>query len=209
VWENLSVRLDGSVVVLEPLQEHHGDGLFAASRSPEIWQWLPDTSDSREAFDAWFAASVEASRAGTEAAFATIERSSDRPIGSTRYLSLRPEHRGVEIGYSWLSPAAWGTGANVEAKLLMCDHAFRDLGCMRVEFKTDARNERSRAALLALPARFEGIFRKHMLVPAGVRDSAYYSITDAEWPSVRANLVRRLDAAIRGRAEAASATRAS
>ena len=86
----------------------------------------------------------------------------------------------------------WRTGANIEAKLLMLAHAFEHLGCMRVEFKTDARNERSRAALAALPAQFEGIFRKHMLMPGvGVRDSAYYSVIDEEWPAVRANLERR------------------
>lgn len=86
-----------------------------------------------------------------------------------------------------------GTGANVEAKLLMLEHAFERLGCIRVEFKTDARNERSRAALEALPAQFEGIFRKHMLIEdVGVRDSAFYSVTDEDWPQVRANLERRL-----------------
>lgn len=99
----------------------------------------------------------------------------------------------------------WGTGANIEAKLLMAEHAFERLGCMRVEFKTDARNEHSRAALSALPAQFEGIFRKHMLMPGvGVRDSAYHSIIDEEWPEVRANLQRRL-ADARQRHERASA----
>ncbi len=107
--------------------------------------------------------------------------------------TLRPEHRGLEIGWTWLSSSAWGTSANVEAKLLLLEHAFERLGCQRVEFKTDARNERSRAALSALPARFEGIFRKHMLVRDGERrDSAYYSIVDDEWPEVGANLRRRL-----------------
>ena len=101
----------------------------------------------------------------------------------------------LEIGWTWLAPAYWQTGANVEAKLLMLEHAFEDLGCLRVEFKTDASNERSRAALAALPAQFEGVFRKHMLVRGGERrDSAYYSIIDDEWPEVRENLERRLDA---------------
>jgi len=99
----------------------------------------------------------------------------------------------VEIGWTWLNPSAWRSGANVEAKLLMMRHAFETLGCVRVEFKTDARNERSRAALAALPARFEGILRNHMIVPdVGRRDSAYYSVIDSEWPEVRANLERRL-----------------
>lgn len=128
--------------------------------------------------------------------FATLDRSSGEPIGSTGYHELRKEHRGVEIGGTWLAPSAWRTGANIEAKLLMLEHAFERLGCMRVEFKTDSRNERSRAALEALPAQFEGIFRRHMTIEdVGVRDSAYYSITDLEWPEVGANLRRRLDAA--------------
>jgi RimJ/RimL family protein N-acetyltransferase len=116
-------------------------------------------------------------------------------VGSTRYLTLRPEHRGLEIGWTWLASSRWGTGANVEAKLLMLEHAFERLGCLRVEFKTDRRNDRSRGALAALPARFEGVFRKHMLVRGGERrDSAYYSIVDDEWPEIEGNLRRRLDA---------------
>ena len=90
-------------------------------------------------------------------------------------------------------PAAWGTGANIEAKLLLMQHAFEDEGLLRVEFKTDARNERSRAALAALPAEFEGVFRKHMLVRGGERrDSAWYAVIDDDWPAVKANLQRRL-----------------
>ena len=106
---------------------------------------------------------------------------------------MRPHDRVVEIGWTWLNPAAWRSGVNVEAKLLMLGHAFEPLGCVRVELKTDARNERSRAAMEALPAQFEGILRKHMIVPGvGQRDSAYFSVIDSEWPQVKANLRRRL-----------------
>jgi N-acetyltransferase len=133
------------------------------------------------------------SEAGNEAAFATLDAESGEPVGSTRYLALRPAHRGLEIGWTWLSPSSWRTGANVEAKLLMLEHAFERLACVRVEFKTDVRNERSRVALAALPAQFEGIFRKHMIVGGDrFRDSAYYSIIDDEWPNVKENLQRRL-----------------
>jgi RimJ/RimL family protein N-acetyltransferase len=103
--------------------------------------------------------------------------------------------RALEVGWTWLTPAAWSTGANAEAKLLMLEHAFERLGCVRVEFKTDARNERSRAALAALPAQFEGIFRKHRIPRGvGVRDSAYYSVIDDEWPLVKARLRERVSA---------------
>jgi RimJ/RimL family protein N-acetyltransferase len=153
-----------------------------------------DAGGSRERFHAWLEDALAASSAGTEAAFATVDAATGEPVGSTRYLALRPEHRGLEIGWTWLAPARWQTGANVEAKLLMLEHAFERLGCLRVEFKTDSRNERSRAALAALPAKFEGIFRKHMLVRGGERrDSAYYSIIDDEWSEVRENLRRRID----------------
>src|SRR5215213_10493712 len=154
-----------------------------------------DASQTREAFHSWMEAALAAAEAGTEVPFATLDAGSGEPIGSTRYLALRPEHRGLEIGWTWLAPSRWQTGANVEAKLLKLEHAFERLGCLRVEFKTDSRNERSRAALAALPARFEGIFRKHMLVRGGERrDSAYYSIIDDEWPEVRENLARRINA---------------
>jgi len=189
----LTVRLEGSLVALEPLAEEHADGLWEAARPPEIWAWLAHIGESRDYFDRWLRISLDAARSGEEGPFATRERRSGKLIGSSRYLNVRAADRALEIGWTWLTPGAWGTGANVEAKLLMLEHAFERLGCLRVEFKTDARNERSRAALAALPARFEGIMRKHMTVPdVGVRDSAYFSIVDDEWPEVRANLRRRL-----------------
>jgi RimJ/RimL family protein N-acetyltransferase len=204
MWDELTRSLEGQLVGLEPLHPQHEDGLFAAAQHPEVWQWLAPVGESREYFSAWFNTSLAESEAGREGVFATLDCTTGEPIGSTRYLNLREPHRGLEIGWTWLTPSAWGTGANIEAKLLMLSHAFEDLRCMRVEFKTDARNERSRAALEALPAQFEGIFRKHMLMPGvGVRDSAYYSILDEDWPEVRANLQRRLAAAQARAGEAA------
>jgi N-acetyltransferase len=196
MWKNLVSVLEGEIVRLEPLARRHEKELFEAALDERIWRWMPyDAGGSRERFQAWLEDALAASSAGTEAAFATVEAATGELVGSTRYLALRPEHRGLEIGWTWLAPAHWQTGANVEAKLLMLEHAFERLGCLRVEFKTDSRNERSRAALAALPAQFEGIFRKHMLVRGGERrDSAYYSIIDDEWPEVRKNLARRIDA---------------
>ena len=115
-----------------------------------------------------------------------------REAGSTRFLAIAPEHLRAEIGWTWLRRHAWGTGANVETKMLLLEYAFDRCGLRRVEFKTDARNERTRGALLALGARFEGIFRKHMILPSGPRDSAWYAITDDDWPAVKERLAERL-----------------
>jgi N-acetyltransferase len=193
-WERIAPRLEGRIVVVEPLAPGHEEGLWEAAGDPRVWRWMPvNAIQSRETFAAWFAEALERTSAGTEQAFAVRDAHSGQPLGSTRYLALRPEHRGLEIGWTWLSPTAWSSGANAEAKLMLMRHAFEELCCMRVEFKTDASNERSRTALEALPARFEGIFRKHMLVRDGaVRDSAWYAVTDEEWPAVEANLLDRL-----------------
>src|SRR5581483_5495883 len=149
----------------------------------------------REVFHRYFEAALANAQSGEEVPFATLDAATREPIGSTRYLTLRPEHRGLEIGWTWMRRSRWSSGANVEAKLLQLEHAFERNGCMRVEFKTDAKNERSRRALAALPAQFEGVFRKHMLVGENrdrLRDSAYYAITDEDWLKVKANLLRRL-----------------
>jgi N-acetyltransferase len=186
--------LEGEVVRLEPIARAHEEGLWEASRDPRTWRWLSILQPQTPAeLRAYLEAALAGAAEGSELPLVTILRGSGRVVGSTRFLTLRPEHRSIEIGWTWLTPEAWGTGANVEAKLLMLEHAFETLGCLRVELKTDARNERSRGAMAALPARFEGVHRKHMLVRGGERrDSAWYSVLDDEWPAVRANLLRRL-----------------
>jgi N-acetyltransferase len=193
VWEGLAARLEGEIVVLEPLRREHEEALRRAGADPEIWRWMTVHGHQPEVFASWFEVALAAAEGGREAPFAIVLRESGEPVGSTRYMTLRPEHRGLEIGYTWHAPHVWGSGVNVEAKYLLLEHAFERVGCMRVEFKTDARNERARAALEALPAHFDGVFRKHMLVRDGeIRDSAYYSIVDEDWPEARDNLLRRL-----------------
>lgn len=189
--------LEGRIVRLEPLAARHADELYAASRDPRIWRWLPIVQPQTPAdWRAWLDDALARVESGLDLAFATVLCDTGAAVGSTRFLALRPEHRSVEIGWTWLTPSAWGTGANTEAKLLQLEHAFDVLGCRRVEFKTDALNERARPALAGLPARFEGIHRKHMLVRDGEnRDSAWYSVVDDEWPAVRAALRARLGAA--------------
>ena len=191
--ENVAVRLEGSLITLEPLSEAHREGLWLAAQAAEIWQWTNHIADSREDFDAWITTSLASLKDGGKYTFATLDRSTGKALGSTGFHHYRPQDGVIEIGSTWLNPRAWRTGANAEAKLLMLEHAFETLGCVRVEFKTDTRNARSRAALAAIPAQFEGVLRKQLNVPGvGVRDSAFFSVIDEEWPAVRTNLEARL-----------------
>lgn len=184
--------LDGRIVRLEPLLPEHEEGLWLASRDQRTWRWLSiEQPSTPEEWHAFVQRTLDAAESGAEIPLVTLCH--EVVVGSTRFLALRPEHSSVEIGWTWLHPSAWGSGANVEAKYLQLRHAFEIWGCRRVELKTDALNERSRGALEALGATFEGVHRKHMLVRDGEnRDSAWYSVTDDDWPAVRARLEARL-----------------
>ena len=189
----------GQLVRVEPLTAEHEPGLIDAAGDPEMFAWMPvDMASSRDALHEWLISTVAAAQEGSTVPFAIVEAGSGRVLGSTRFLELRFEHLRAEIGWTWVTRSAWSTGVNVETKLLLLEHAFERVGLRRVEFKTDARNERSRGALLALGATFEGILRKHMVVrDGGERDSAYYSVIDDEWPTVKRHLAERLDASLR------------
>ena len=168
---------------LEPLEPRHKEELWAIAQDRRVWTLMRTWGNTRPGFEEWW----DSVDMGFAHSF------DGELVGHTSYLNDRPHDRAVEIGNTWVVPRAWGTGANVGAKLLLLRHAFEDEGYLRVEFKTDAANERSRAALAALPAEFEGVFRKHMLVRGGERrDSAWYAVIDDDWPEVKANLVRRL-----------------
>ena len=175
------MTLEGGRVRLEPLEAHHEAELRAIARDERIWRWHRFWGN--EQFDEWYAT--------VDMGFAHYFDGD--LVGHTSYLNVRPADRVVEIGNTWLVPAVWGTGANAGAKYLLMKHAFEDEGFLRVEFKTDAANARSRAALAGLPAEFEGVFRKHMLVRGGERrDSAWYAVIDDDWPAVKASLEARL-----------------
>ncbi len=195
VWDALSSPLAGALVRLELLEDRHMEDLRAAAADPRVSAWLPVPLHEPRWFEWWLADAREAFAAHREVTFATVRVADGVAVGSSRFMELRERDRSVEVGWTWLAPAAWQTGANVEAKLLMLGQAFERAGCVRVELKTDALNERSRAAMAALPAHFEGIHRQHKTRLDGtLRDSAWYSVIDGEWPDVRANLVRRLAA---------------
>jgi len=188
------VTLAGSRVRLEPLSLDHLDGLAEVAFDPSLWQYTLARPADVAGLRSWIEAALAGAEAGTEIPFATVDVASGRPIGSSRFLAIAPEHRRLEVGWTWLARAYQGTGANSEAKLLQLGHAFDTLAANRVEFKTDSLNERSRAALLGIGATFEGIFRSHMVMPDGrLRHSAYFSVIREEWPDVRARLEQRLE----------------
>jgi RimJ/RimL family protein N-acetyltransferase len=185
------IQLQGEHVRLEPLGPEHAQGLFNRGQQQEDWDYMPrgcfvDLADCKQWID-------EALTTPGQLAFAIVETAKDRPVGSTRFLAIRPEHRGLEIGWTWLGRDWQHTQVNTETKLLLLQHAFEGLEAIRVEFKTDARNERSQKALERIGAYREGVFRNHMIVQHGyVRDSVYFSITREDWPAVQRGLLSRL-----------------
>ena len=189
------VTLAGSHVRLEPLSVDHVDGLMRAGNGDGIWTWLPWHLRTREDFAVWVDGVLGAQARGSQQPFATIDTVTGEIVGSTSLFFVSPRDRRVEIGGTWLSPKAQRTAVNTESKLLLLAYCFETLDCIRVELKTDARNERSRAAILRIGAQFEGVMRKHMRTQGGYqRDSAYYAIVDDEWPVVKGRLEAMLGA---------------
>jgi RimJ/RimL family protein N-acetyltransferase len=187
------IVLEGERVRLEPLTREHLDALCEVGLDPELWRWSPTPVWSRDEMAVYLRDALDAQERGHMLPFATIERASAKLVGSTRYGNIDLAHRRLEIGWTWVAQPWQRTAVNTEAKLLMLQHAFGLLRCHRVEFKTDALNERSREALLRLGAKEEGVFRKHIVTASGrVRDTVYYSIIDTEWPDVEKRLKERL-----------------
>ena len=186
------VILEGTRVRLEPLRRDHLADLKLVAIDAPLWQWTIMGPQDEAGLERWLETALVNAEAGAERPFATIDLASGRAVGSSRYMSIAPEHRRLEIGWTWIGSAFQRTGANREAKLLQLTHAFETLGANRVEFKTHARNERSRNALAGMGATFEGIFRQHMIMPDGsLRDSAWFSVIADEWPAVKARLQAR------------------
>ena len=183
------VVLDGDRIRLEPLEARHFDDLLRVALDLELWRWTIMGPQDEAGLHRWIDTALANAEAGMERPFATIDKTSGRAIGSSRFMSIVPEHKRLEIGWTWLATSFQRTGVNREAKLLQMTHAFETLGANRVEFKTHVLNERSRAALLGIGATFEGVFRQHTIMPDGsLRDSAYFSVISPEWPAVKARL---------------------
>jgi RimJ/RimL family protein N-acetyltransferase len=184
------VTLEGAHVRLEPLSlERHAAGVLDVSLDPELWRWFIVRVQTAADLRRYLEKALQDQAEGRALPFATIERASGRVVGSTRFMAIAAAHRRVEIGSTWIARPWQRTAINTEAKYLMLRHAFETWGCQRVELKTDARNERSRRAMLRLGLVEEGVYRKHMITEHGeVRDTVYFSVVDDEWPVVKARL---------------------
>ncbi|MBU0726163.1 MAG: GNAT family N-acetyltransferase [Alphaproteobacteria bacterium] len=189
------VTLEGRHVTLAPLSmSAHLEGLAAAGAEPKLWRYSPTAATGLDGMRAYLQEALDAQATGAALVFTTIDKASGRIAGSSRYAAIDRKNKRLEIGWTWIDPAFQRSHVNTEAKLLMLQHAFEVLGCMRVEFKTDQLNTQSQTALARLGAVQEGIFRKHMIMPDGrIRHSIYFSILDEEWPGVKARLLTRLD----------------
>jgi len=187
------VTLQGRHIRLEPLTLNHLDDLCEIGLDPELWRWIPTPVRSRDDMLDYMRLALEWQTDGTALPFATVEQSTGKVVGSTRYMNIDKPNRHVEIGSTWIGRPWQRTVVNTEAKYLMLRHAFETLGCFRVELKTDVLNQQSRNAILRIGAIQEGIFRKHVLCADGrLRDSVYFSVVDSEWPGVKARLEEKL-----------------
>jgi N-acetyltransferase len=187
------VTLEGSIVRLEPLSRAHLDGLADVAFDAALWRWTVARPTDRAGLGAWLETALANAASGSELPFATVDIETGKPIGSTRFLSIVPEHRRLEIGWTWVATGWQRRGANREAKYLQLTHAFETLGANRVEFKTDSLNEKANPALLGIGATFDGTFRNHMVMPdRRLRHSNYYSVIVDDWPAVKARLLDTL-----------------
>jgi len=187
------LTLEGSVVRLEPIRPDHAELFWNVAKDDvdEIFEWIPYRMKSQADFQQVVEKAFNEQKRGESVVFATVERGSGRVIGSTRFMNIDRANRRVEIGSTWIAPAWQRTAVNTEAKYLMLRHAFEAWKCIRVELKTDARNQKSRNAILRIGAKEEGTLRRHVITWTGrVRDSVYFSILDNEWPEAKAKLER-------------------
>ncbi len=183
------VVLEGRFIRLEPLADHHAGALWAVSADPELYRYKPYVLRSEDDMRTFIGGMHQVRAAGSGLTFVTVWRADDTLVGSSGFHEANWPHRRVEIGGTWVIPARKRTPVNTEAKYLMLRHAFEELGFLRVEFKTDSLNTKSRAALGRIGATEEGTFRNHMVMPDGRhRHSVYFSIIASEWPAVKARL---------------------
>jgi RimJ/RimL family protein N-acetyltransferase len=190
IMEVKPVVLSGKHVRLEPLTEAHVPGLAEIGVGHDFWKYmLYGDMKSEEDMRAWVLDLLVRAEKGGDLPFAVIHLESGRVAGATRYLNIMPHDRGLEIGGTWYGLEFQRTAVNTECKYLLLGHAFETLGAIRVQLKTDSRNERSQKAMERIGAKKEGTLRNHMILQGGYfRHSVYYSVLDTEWPEVKKNL---------------------
>ena len=183
--------LEGKHVRLEPLQTSDASALLEAAKTSD-WTWISAELNTEKSMDKWISESLQSESQGESFVFVVIFQG--KIVGSTRYMDVQPESKGVEIGWTWYSRSVWGTVVNPECKFLLLRHAFEDWGAIRVQLKTDSKNLHSQNAILKLGARFEGRLRNHRFRRDGsIRDTMMYSITNEEWALVKEGLLKRID----------------
>ncbi len=184
------VVLQGNHVRLEPMTEEHVPGLAEVGAGQTFWDFmLYGNINTVDDMHDWVLDILARAKKGTDLPFVVIHLAAGRVAGATRYLNIVPKDRGLEIGGTWYGPEFQRTPVNTECKYLLLRHAFETLDCIRVQLKTDLRNERSQKAIERLGAVREGVLRNHMILPDGrYRDSVFYSILDTEWPEVKKRL---------------------
>jgi RimJ/RimL family protein N-acetyltransferase len=189
------VVLTGNYVRLEPMTEAHIPALAEIGVGQPFWDFmLYGNIDSAEDMKNWVLDILSRAERGTDLPFVAIHLASGRVAGATRYLNIMPKDRGLEVGGTWYGPEFQRTAVNTECKYLLLRHAFETLGCIRVQLKTDLRNERSQKAIERIGAVKEGVLRNHMILPDGrYRHSVFYSILDTEWPDVKKKLEEMMD----------------
>jgi len=187
------VTLSGPFVRLVPLSLDHVPALARVGLDPELWRWVPTPVSTADEMHAYVASALDDQTRGLALPFVIVAAASNEVIGCTRFGNIDTKNRRLEIGWTWLARSHQRTAVNSNAKRLLLGHAFDDLCALRVELKTDALNDKSRAAIGRIGAVQEGIVRKHSITASGrVRDAVYFSIIDTEWPLVRRTLDERL-----------------
>lgn len=181
-------------VILRPLSIEHLDAFYQAGAFPDIWRWsLPDKCTSKEVTKNWLIYSEEMMNKGDHVAYAIFDKASEEFVGSTRFCSIKPEDRNIEIGFTFITPTFQRSYINTHAKYCLLKYAFEELAAIRVEFKTHEKNEKSRNAIARLGAKFEGILRNQRILSDGsYRNTAIFSIIDTEWPVVKRNLESKI-----------------
>jgi len=188
------IILSSPTITLKPLTLDDVDGFYHAGNYPQLWQWvLPNQCENKEITKAWVEHSLNQQEKQQHIPFVIVDNITNKIIGSSRYCSIRIEDRNIEIGFTFISPQYQRTQVNTQAKLLLLEHAFEELGAIRVELRTHEKNHQSRTAIARIGAKFEGILRNNRILSDGsIRNSAMFSVTEQEWPEVKAELIKKL-----------------